>query len=267
MTTDLAAWTLEQFLAFGLMLVRVSTLFMTAPVLGNTRIPAQVKVSLSLVITLLLFLSYKGGAARIAAPSNVFQLIAAIMGEVFAGLLIGYSAYLLFSGIQMAGQIVDIQIGFGMVNVIDPAGGSQVSIMGQFYYLIAMLFFLAIDGHHALLKAMGDSFTLLPPGSINWFDHAAQSGPLLSGFFTKLFIIAFQVAAPSIAVLFLTNLSMGLLSRTIPQMNVFIVGMPLNIMVGLMVTILSLKLLGTVLSTVSSEVGSSAFRLLSALAY
>jgi flagellar biosynthetic protein FliR len=267
MTTDLASWTLEQFLAYGLMLVRVSVLFVTAPVLGNTRIPGQVKAALSMAVTLLLYLSYRGGGATITAPTNVFQLVGAVGGEVFAGMLIGYSAYLLFSGIQMAGQIVDIQIGYGMVNVLDPAGGSQVSILGQFYYLVAMLFFLAVDGHHALLKAMGDSFTLLPPGSISWFDKAAVAGPLLSGFFTKLFIIAFQVAAPSIAVLFLTNLSMGLLSRTIPQMNVFIVGMPLNIIVGLMVTILSLKLLGTVLSSVSGQVGSSAFRLLSALAY
>lgn len=267
MTTDLASWTLEQFMAYGLMLVRVGVLFLTAPVLGNTRIPGQVKIALSMVITLLLFLSYKGGAAALPAPNNVFQLVGAVAGEVFAGLIIGYSAYLLFSGIQMAGQIIDIQIGFGLVNVIDPAGGSQVSILGQFYYLVAMLFFLAVDGHHALLKAMGDSFALLPPGGISWFEQAAKSGPLLSGFFTKLFIIAFQVAAPSVAVLFLTNLSMGLLSRTIPQMNVFIVGMPLNIIVGLMVTILSLKLLGTVLSSVSSQVGSSAFRLLSALAY
>jgi flagellar biosynthesis protein FliR len=236
---DLANWTLAQFLAYGLMLVRVSVVILTAPVLGNTRIPGQVKAALALSLTLLLYL---------AAPPRALP-----------------EPYLLFTGIQMAGQIIDIQIGFGLVNVIDPAGGQQVSILGQFYYLIAMLFFLAVDGHHALIKALGDSFTLLPAGGIGWLDQAAKAGPLLAGFFTKLFVIAFQVAAPSVAVLFLTNLSMGLLSRTIPQMNVFIVGMPLNIIVGLLVTFLSLRLLGTVLTTVSSQVGSSAFRLLQAL--
>lgn len=266
MTADLANWTLEQFLAYALMLTRVGVLFVSAPVLGNARIPGQVKAGLAMVVTLLLYLSHKGGAATIPVPGNVFELVGAVAGEVFAGLIIGYTAYLLFSGIQMAGQVVDIQVGLGLVNVIDPAGGSQVSILGQFYYLVAMLFFLAVDGHHALLKAMGDSFQLLPPGGISWFEQAAQAGPLLSGFFTKLFVIAFQVAAPSVAVLFLTNLSMGLLSRTLPQMNVFIVGLPLNVIVGLMVTILSLKLLGTVLTSVTSQVGSSAFRLLSALA-
>jgi flagellar biosynthetic protein FliR len=260
---DLANWTLAQFLAYGLMLIRVSVVILTAPVLGNTRVPGQVKAALALSLTLLLYLAAPPRA--LPEPGNVLALASAVGGEVFAGLIIGYTAYLLFTGIQMAGQIIDIQIGFGLVNVIDPAGGQQVSILGQFYYLIAMLFFLAVDGHHALIKALGDSFSLLPAGGIGWLDQAAKAGPLLAGFFTKLFVIAFQVAAPSVAVLFLTNLSMGLLSRTIPQMNVFIVGMPLNIIVGLLVTILSLRLLGTVLTTVSSQVGSSAFRLLQAL--
>ena len=266
MTADLTSWTMGQFTAYALMLVRVSVIFLSAPVLGNTRIPSQVKVALAMVITLLLYLSLHGGQLSRPAPANVFALASATAGEVFVGLLLGYSAYLLFTGIQMAGQVIDIQVGFGLVNVIDPAGGSTVSILGQFYYMVAMLFFLAINGHHMLIKALGDSFQLLPVGTVGWFDKAAQAGPLLGEFFSKLFIIAFQVAAPSIAVLFLTNLSMGLLSRTLPAMNVFIVGMPMNVMVGLIVTILSLKMLGSVLTSVVDQLGHSAYQLLHALA-
>lgn len=263
MQTDLAQWTLAQFTAFLMMLIRVSVVMMTAPVLGNTRIPATVKIAFSFIVTLLLYLALR--PAPLPEPGNIFALSGAIAGEVFAGLIVGYTAYLLFSGIQMAGQVIDIQVGFGLVNVLDPSSGAQVSILGEFYYIVAMLFFLAVDGHHALIKALGESFSLLPAGSIPWLEKASAAGPLLAGFFTKLFVIAFQVAAPSIAVLFLTSLSMGLMSRTLPSMNVFVVGMPLNIIVGILVTILSLRLLGTVLTTVSSEVGSSAFRLLSAL--
>jgi flagellar biosynthetic protein FliR len=261
----LASWTMEQFTVYALMLVRVSVLFLSAPILGNVNIPAQVKAAMAMVITLVLYLALKGGHQALAVPGNVFELVGAVGGEAFAGLIIGYTAFLLFSGLEMAGEIVDIQVGFGLVNVIDPAGGSQVSIIGQFYYIVAMLFFLAIDGHHALLKALGDSFTLLPPGTIVWFKQAGHAGPLLAQFFTRLFAIAIQIAAPSIAVLFLTNLSMGLLARTLPQMNVFIVGMPLNVIVGLLITIVSLKLLGVVLTGVTSQVGASAFRMLSAL--
>lgn len=263
---DLTAWTLNQFTAFALMLVRVSVLFASAPVFGNARIPGAVKAAASLAITLLLYLGQPAARASFQAPGNIFELAGAVAGEAFIGLLIGYSAYLLFTAIEMAGQIIDIQIGFGMVNVLDPASGEQVSILGQFYYLVAIMFFLAIDGHHALLKATGDSFSLLAPGSVAWFAKAGQAGPLLAQFFTKLFAIALQVAGPSVAVLFLTNLSMGLLSRTLPQMNVFIVGMPLNVIIGVAITILSLKLLGTLLNGVVSQVGSSAFRLLNALA-
>jgi flagellar biosynthetic protein FliR len=236
------------------MLTRVSVLFITAPVLGNARIPNQVKIALSLVVTLLLYLCYRSGEATFQAPANVFQLGGAIAGEAFVGLIIGYTAYLLFSGIQMAGQVIDIQVGFGMVNVIDPNGGNQVSILGEFYFIVSMMFFLAVGGHHALIKAVGDSFGLLAPGTVNWFQQASHAGPLLAQSVTKLFVIAFQVAAPS------------LLSRSLPQMNVFIVGLPMNVIVGVLVTILSLNLLGTVLTSVSSQVGASAFRLLSALA-
>ena len=265
MNLDLSSWTLEQFTAFALMLIRVSVLFVTAPVLGNARVPNQLKIALSLVITLLLYLSMRGGHMTHPVPNNIFSLASAAAGEAFVGLLVGYAAFLLFSGIQMAGMVIDIQIGFGLVNVIDPSGGQSVSILGQFYYMVAMLFFLAINGHHLLLKAVGDSFQLLPVGSVGWFDKAATVGPMMSDFFTKLFIIAFQVAAPSVAVLFLTNLSMGLLSRTLPQMNVFIVGLPMNVMVGLLVTIISLRFLGTVLGSVVGELGSSAYKLLHAL--
>lgn len=264
---DLASWSLEQFTLYALMLVRVSVLFSVAPILGNASIPTQVKAAIAMVFTLLLYLAFKGGhPGTYPVPGNIFELTGAVCGEAFAGLIVGYTAFLLFSGVEMAGEIVDIQVGFGLVNVIDPAGGAQVSILGQFYYIVAMLFFLAIDGHHALLKALGDSFSLMPPGSVVWFKQAGHAGPLLAQFFTRLFGIALQVAAPSIAVLFLTSLSMGLLARTIPQMNVFIVGMPMNIIIGLIITILSLKLLGIVLTSVTAQVGSSSFRILSALA-
>lgn len=262
---DLLSASLGQLQAFALMLARVSVLFVAAPFLGNARIPGLVKAGSALMITLLLTLS-ASKSASIAPPTHVLGVAQAVLGEFFVGLVIAYAAYLMFTAIQMAGQIVDIQIGYGLVNVLDPGGNQQVSILGQFYYLVALAFFLAMNGHHHLLRALGDSFTAIPVGSFLWFERAAEAGPLLSAFFTKLFVIAFQVAAPSIAALFLTNLSMGLLSRTMPQMNVFIVGLPLNVTIGLAVTILSLRLMGTVLTAVADQMSSSLTRALAALA-
>src|SRR6185369_10547180 len=133
-----------------------------APILGHARIPAAVKAGLALLTSLLLLMSM--GARGVVLPEavrgNLFALCSSIGGELFVGLAIGYSAYLFFTGIQMAGQIVDIQVGFGLVNVLDPGGSQQVSVIGQFYYILALLYFLGLDGHHYLLKAMGDSYRL-----------------------------------------------------------------------------------------------------------
>ncbi len=256
---------LGQLQIFALMLARVSVLFVAAPFLGNARIPGFVKAGSALMLTLLLTLANPSGAMP-KPPTHVLGVAQAVLGEFFVGLVISYTAYLIFTAVQMAGQIVDIQIGYGLVNVLDPGGNQQVSILGQFYYLVALAFFLGLNGHHHLIRAMGDSFTAIPVGSFLWFERAAEAGPLLSSFFTKLFVIAFQVAAPSVATLFLTNLSMGLLSRTMPQMNVFIVGLPLNVTVGLAVTILSLRLMGTVLVAVVDQMTNSLSNALAALA-
>ena len=264
---DLEHATVAQAQVFVLMLARVGTLFMTAPVLGNARIPAQVKAGLALVITLLLLMSLNAGGLQVPerAVGNIFMLLSSVAGELFIGLCIAYSAYLFFTGMQMAGQIIDIQIGFGLVNVLDPSSNQQVSVIGQFYQIVALLYFIALDGHHYLLKALGDSFHLIPPGSLSWFEHAGAAGPSLSEFFTRLFVIAIQVAGPSVATLFLTNVTMGLLSRTLPQMNVFIVGLPLNVLIGLGITVLSMKLMGTVLHTVVNSMGDGIARMLAAL--
>ena len=189
---------LEQAQAFALILTRVSTLFLAAPILGNARIPTQVKIGLSLLVSLLLLLSLdaRGIELPAAAVKNIFSLTSTLGGELFVGLAIAYSAYLFFTGIQMAGQIIDIQIGFGLVNVLDPGGQQQVSVIGQFYYIIALLYFLALDGHHYFIRALADSYILIPPGGLDWFVHAGAAGPKLSEFFTRLFVIALQVAGP-----------------------------------------------------------------------
>ncbi len=265
---DLQALSLSQFQSFLLILTRVAVLFTAAPILGNARVPTPIKIGLSLFISILLLFSLNSrGLLKNQPPvSNIFQLGGAAMAEVLIGLAVAYTAYLFFTGIQMAGQIVDIQVGFGLVNVLDPGSNSQVSVLGQFYFLMAMLFYLGIDGHHYLLRAMGDSFELIPPGSLAWLERSAAIGPVLAQSLTKLMLIALQVAGPAVAALFLTNLSMGLLSRTLPQMNVFIVGLPLNVLIGVAVTVLSMRLLGTLLRSVVETMGQNIAVLLHALA-
>jgi flagellar biosynthetic protein FliR len=264
MTVDVFNLTFRQVETFALILTRVSALFTVAPVFGNSNIPIQVKAGAVGLISLLLFLTIP--PMSLPVSPDTLTLAGRVLCEYLVGIAISYSAYLLFVGIQLAGQIIDIQTGFGLVNVLDPQSNTQVSIIGQFYYLMAILVFLAINGHHVLLRAMGDSFALVPPGSFSLMRLNAVSGPIIADFFSRLFIIALQVAAPAVVTLFLTTLAMGILSRTLPQMNIFIVGMPLNVLVGLIITYFSLQVMGGVLSTVVSSMSQNITNLLAAMA-
>jgi len=157
----------------------------------------------------------------------------AVIREVLVGLSIGMGATLIISGIQMAGQIADTQMGLGMANVIDPMTNTQVSVMGQFYNMVAILVFLGVDGHHMLIRALVDSFSVIPLGHANFTPALADK---MMNLFAQMFFIAFRVGAPVIGALFITNMALGVVARTVPQMNVFIVGMPLSLGVGLLIT-------------------------------
>ena len=126
---------------------------------------------------------------------------------------------------------MDMQIGFGMVNVIDPMMGGQVPMMGNFFYILTALFFLMIDGHHILFKALFESYSIIPLGGF------AFSATLLTNIVNVMavtFLIGVQISIPILAALLMTEVGLGILSRTVPQMNVFVIGMPLKIGLGLL---------------------------------
>lgn len=227
---------------FILILMRVAGLFLTSPLFASRNIPTTVKAAWALIITLLLIPIVPIDSSSIPLAGIQFGLASA--REMFVGFIIGLGAFFLFVGIQLAGQIIDVQMGLGMVNVIDPITSTQVSIIGQYYYLIATLVFLAVDGHHLLIRALTDSFQLIPLAGAQFTPALASK---MSGMFSDCFFIAFRVGAPVIGTLFLTNLALGILARTVPQMNVFIVGMPLSIAVGFMMTAMSMTFFAYVL--------------------
>jgi flagellar biosynthetic protein FliR len=222
-------------LAFVLVLVRASGLFLSAPVFASRNIPTMAKASWILLVAFLVFPVVDFAPEKLPEPGLAFAI--AVVRELLVGFVIGFGATLLFTGIQLAGQIVDIQMGLGMVNIIDPITSTQISVMGQYYFLVATLVFMAVDGHHVLLKAVVDSFGVIPLGGAT-VDPAL--GGKLMALFGKVFFIAFRVGAPVIGALFITNMALGIIARTVPQMNVFIVGMPLNIAVGFLMVTLSM---------------------------
>jgi len=209
-------------------LARISTIIFIVPVFGYGLIPVKVKIALCLLLTLLVFPFVN--SSTIAEPQNLWMFFFMISKEVIAGMIIGFTTTLLFLAFQFAGTLVGMQMGFGIVNVIDPQMNIQVSIMGQFMYIIAMLLFLAIDGHQFLIQALVQSFQVIPLTGAMFGSEIITKMVSISA---QVFVIAVKIGIPAIIALLLTSIALGIIARTVPQMNVFIVGFPLNIGLGL----------------------------------
>lgn len=233
-----------------LLVARVSGLFLLAPVLGNTMIPMLIRVAMVLLVAWVLFPIY---GFNVPDPQiDVPSLITAMGGELAIGLIVGMVAGLIFTVFQMAGNVVGAQMGFSIVALFDPLNqGNRSSVVDQFYSIVGTLVFLVINGHHMLIQAFDRTFRAVPlGGAIHPEAVAMPLGQLLS----EIFAAAFQLALPILAAILLTDIAFGLISRAVPQINVFFMGLPLKVLVGLVA--LSLALPATITAMESQiEVG------------
>jgi len=218
--------TAEQIELFIFILLRVSAMVVTIPIFGNKVVPVRVKGGLSLIIAFLLFPFIKFHLPHL----EILSLILGMVGEVIIGIIIGLAGRLAFAGVQIAGQLIGFQMGFAVVNVFDPITSEQVSIIAQFQFLIAMLIFLAVDGHHVFLYAIAESYRIISPLDFHFSAELMQSIVEIS---KDIFIIAVKIGAPIITALLMTSIGFGLIARTVPQINILIVGFPLKIAIGL----------------------------------
>ncbi len=212
---------LDSILPFLWIILRTTGLFITAPVIGTKYVPWAVKVTMSLAIGYMLW------AIVPVAPSP--QTIGGFMmvsgGEVVLGLLMGFCGTIMMAAIETAGHIVDMKIGFGMANVINPQYGHPSPILGIFKYLLIVLVFLGIDGHHLFVIALSESFAIVPAGAAFIPRAWAQIGlGAASGMLRTALILACPVWASALIV----DFALGVIARTVPQMNVFVVGMPVK---------------------------------------
>ena len=229
-----------QFETLLLVLVRVTAMLSLVPIFSQTQIPHLVRFGIGL---LLAFVLVHDRAADRAAATAWASWSLAILAQLFIGLVFGFVAFLVFTGIQFAGEIIDIQIGFAVVNIINPLTSQSVTVIGEFQLALATLLYLAADAHHALIAGIAGSFQLVPL-------PFAATPELVAGdvvrFFTQALFIVFEIAAPVAIALFLVNVMLGLMARVAPQMNVFVVGFPIQIIVGLIMLIVAMPLFGAV---------------------
>jgi len=218
---------------FFMVLGRLSGLFISAPIFASRQLPGRLKILIILLLSGIMssFVPIKY-AMKLDSPA-IF--IAAFAAEIFIGYAIGFVAYVVFAAIQLAGQLMDTQMGFSIVNVLDPQSGTQIPLMGNFNYLLALIIYLSLNGHHYLLQAVADSYQVIPVLGANLGKGFFE---IIASLTAYMVIIAVKISAPVVVAVFITDVSMGFISRTVPQMNVFMVGMPVKIMVGLLTLLL-----------------------------
>ena len=227
---------------FLLVLVRCSGVLLTAPILGHRALPAMVKIGLVILLSLTVMASLPVASVEIA--TTLSSLILLIVRELVMGAIIGLFFSFIFYGIQFAGTAVGYQMGFSMANILDPSTSEQTPIIGEFWSLLGMLILLSLNGHHLIISAFVDSYRSVGPGMVV-LDGSV--GEAIVKYSQDVFVIALKIAAPVLVALLLTDIAMGTISRAIPTLNVFFVGAPLKIAVGLVLVAVSLPLFGYVL--------------------
>lgn len=240
---QLSSAQLEAFLAaFLFPLVRILAVFSVAPVLGNTGVPARVRIGLGALITLLV-----APTLTVSPPIDPGSGIglAIVAEQIIIGLAIGFAMRLIFAAVDLAGALIDLQMGLGFAAYYDPQMPSSSTLTSQLFGILATLIFLALNGHLLLVSVMIESFQWLPIA-------AAPAGSdmlnTLVGLGAKVFSIAVLLALPMIAAMLITNLTFGVLTRAAPQLNVIAIGFPLTVSVGLIVLVLTLPAIGALMS-------------------
>ncbi|MGE5613905.1 MAG: flagellar biosynthetic protein FliR [Bacillota bacterium] len=230
---------------FLLVLVRMTGLFVVSPIFGRRNIPAYMKVGFSFFISLILVNTNVIRAAQY--DDNLLSYTLLVIKEFMVGLTTGFVAYITYTAIYIAGEVIDMQIGFGVVNVMDPMSNIQVPVTSNVYFIISMLVLLSINGHHMLIKALFDSYKTLPPG-LALFNADLQGG--LMNLFGTVFATGFKIAAPAVAAIFIADVALATISRMVPQLNIFVIGMPLKIIVGLLILVITIPVFVTVMESV-----------------
>ena len=227
--TDLYDIFQGQLAAFLLVLTRTSGIFFISPFFGGLTIPANIRAGAAVAIAVLIF-PVIVKESIVTAPANILMFFATVMQELIIGWMIGFIAFVVMAAINMSGKIMDLQVGFAVANLMDPNSGQQTPLIGGFLHNLAVIYLLVVNGHHFILAALVESFRSVPIDSIVW-------NPALSEFMIDLtagvFLTGMKIAMPVTFAILITNVGMGILARTMPQMNIFVIGIPMHLMIGL----------------------------------
>jgi flagellar biosynthetic protein FliR len=216
---------------------RAGGLFITAPILSARPLPRRIKAGMAILLGIMLV--PLASQADLPEITSIWTLALLAAKESLVGVIIGFFLSLVFIGIRMAGSIIGFQSGLAMANIMERENSQQVSMVSEFWIVMGTLIFLAIGGHHAVISGFADSFRVLPIGTVSF---SGPAGEMLLRFTSYAFVIAIKISAPIMITLFLVSVTLGVLARTVPQMNIFIVGIPLKIGISFLVMAASLPI-------------------------
>ena len=226
---------------YVLILFRVAGMMIFAPLLGSVRIPRRVR---GLIAVVLAAAMAPGVTPRVQLPPTAWELAVAIGGEIVFGLAMGLILSMIFVAAQWAGEIIGQQMGLNLGETFDPQYGAHGSMIGDLYYFLALIVFISIDGHRAMIRGVYDSFNVLPLLSVG------MSQPLLGmlvGLFQAATMLAMQLAAPLLVTMLIVDLILGFIGKTVPQLNILSAGISLRSLIGNFVLIAGLSLTSTVI--------------------
>ncbi|MDD2365535.1 MAG: flagellar biosynthetic protein FliR [Desulfuromonadaceae bacterium] len=238
----------REVIFFMLVLSRVAGIFAALPVFGGRTLPVRIKTITVFMITLLCFPTLSVKPPEI--PSDAFALVLLLLSELMIGLTLALISQIIFAAVEFSGQIIGMQMGLTISSIIDPSQGTQTQIMSVIQTLFATLIFLSLNIHHIFIRAIIDSFQVIPLGG--W--HI--SGELIHFLVIRtadIFIIGIRLAAPVMVALLLTTVALGIMARAFPQMNIFMISLPLNVGLGLIVMGITLTVFFRVLEVSFGE--------------
>jgi flagellar biosynthesis protein FliR len=227
--------------AFILVFARVGTMLMLLPGFGELYVPVRIRLTVALLLAAVLLPLHQ--AAYQLNLTSFGPLMAMLGEEMFIGAVLAMSVRVIMSSLQVAGFVIAQQMGLGFVTAIDPSLGQQGALVGNFLGMLGVVLIFATDLHHLVIIALNDSYTLFAPGEVPLMGDAAA---LNTRTVATAFRIGIQLSAPFLVFGLLFNLGLGVLSRLMPQMQVFFVGLPLSILIGLLIFLMVLGAMMTV---------------------
>jgi flagellar biosynthesis protein FliR len=216
--------------AFMLVFARVAAMVMVLPALGQSNIPVRIKLAIAVLLTLIILPLHR--ADYTIDLSSMTPLIISMLHEIIIGVVLGATAQVAMSALQVAGSVIAQQLGLGFVTAVDPTQGQQGVVIGNFLTLLGVTLLFATDSHHLIIAALNDSYAIFSPGDL---VPSGDVAALATRAFTAAFKIGMQLSAPFLVFGLVFNIGLGVLARLMPQMQVYFVGVPLSILTGFLV--------------------------------